>query len=287
MIHRATTIPSAVLLLCCGASVAFGSWVRGVDPGGNPEVPYWVRVSTFHADMVVKGIVREVEIGVFSPSEVFTFVSLTPDAYLKGTCEADTITFYLAGPAKRDEWVEWTHPPTPALGIGDTLLAWLENDARGELFNRHTVAMKRGDGAWVPRDEHNEPAHSLQQYDTWVRALTEERTPERLVAASDAIVVGFVNSMRYLRVDRRSHVSAELMVEDALLGAGEGSTIEVVLPAFADPSQRDFIVVQPGERLLLFLEAHGDDAYRVLGGRDGAYAIVDELVVCLYNDSQS
>ena len=264
---------AVVLLLSLGPPICdngLSDWAEW-DPGGDPGIPYWVRGWTFWSDVVVRGIVTDIEVA--SPTgQAITFISLVPDTFAKGECAGDVITFYFYGAA--DTATSWLRA-VPAPSIGDTLLAWIERDAMDELFSRQSMAIKRGAGAWTARDDcYGQPAHSLETYEEWARALTLNRTPEHLAIVSDAVVVVFVQAIRHSGADPRFGSVAELRVEQALYGASEGTVIEV---AVQTAGGRDMILVHPGTRMLLFLELQDEGGYHILGGRDGAYLLTQSI----------
>jgi hypothetical protein len=239
-------------------------------------VPYEVRLATFTADYIVKGTVDSVEIahaGLHSP---VSFISLRPQSFLKGEPQDGGLVFYRFG-----DWRSKALPSRSSQGgmvisdtAGDTVIVWLEIDGRGEFFGRGMMAIKMGDVAWIPQDESRLPSRSLELYEEWVADLTEERTVERLATTSDAVVVGLVSAQKYREIGKRPHSVAEISVRQVLRGVPDDATLEVALPIYKDPVQRDFVELPLGETTVLFLTLGADGLYRVNGGSEGAFLVI-------------
>lgn len=265
-----------ISLTLCAATMCGASWRRGIDPGGDSSVPYEVRRSTFTSDYIVKGIVDSVGIAHAHLHAPVSFISLRPQSFLKGESRDGELVFYRFGDW-RTKWL----PSRSKQGVmsisdtvGDTVIVWLEIDGRGEFFSRGIMAIKMGDVAWIPRDESRLPSRSLKLYEEWVNGLTEERSLERLATTSDLVVVGSVGAHTYGEIGGRSHTVAGISVQQVLRGITEDATLEVALPIHKDPVQRDFVELPLGETAVLFLTLGDDGLYRVNGGSEGAFLVI-------------
>jgi hypothetical protein len=254
----------------CMVAVLFGSDAAscGADvhlPEREDDLQTWVELATLAADVIVNGVVARVE--TLSPEgQTFTFMSVVPDTFLKGWCTADTVTFALWGFPPS---VRWSHS---RIEIGDTLIAWTECDGRGELFNRRTLAVKRGNLAWTEVGDIFTPLSAkLDTFETWIRASVAERSLEHLATTSGAVGVVFVDAIRYHKSQDGPQIVADVRVEEPLFGLTAGDSLHVHLRPRGCGYVRDCIIAQPGQRFLFFLNALGGIEYGLNGGRDAAY----------------
>ncbi len=225
------------------------------------------------SDVIALGTVERAEPKLLAPEDYGVWgieVILTVEECLKGAC-GERVTFHaLPMRGARYEEGERILVALVLRGRGVTRSLRGHHEGNKYLVDRSNTVVRKG----LPLDD------LLSE----VRELVAPRVPTKLFEASDFVVTGEVVS-----VIRGG--TAEESDSPVTLRWGEGASIRVTqwlkgdsdrthmtaLSTMPAREQRihDYVVLEPGEVVLLFLQEEDEGHYTVVGGHDGKYRLSD------------
>ena len=225
------------------------------------------------SDVIVLGTVEWTELKLLAPEHHGVWgveVILGVEECLKGAC-GERVTFQ-ARPMQgaRYEEGERTLVTLVLRGRGVTRALLGHHEGNKYLVDGSNTVVRKG----IPVDD------LLAE----VRELVAPRVPTKLFEESDFVVIGEVIS-----VERGG--TAEESDSPVTLRKGEGASIRVtqwlrgdsdrthmtVLSTMTTGEQHihDYVILEPGEVVLLFLREEEEGYYTVVGGHDGKYRLSD------------
>ncbi len=228
------------------------------------------------SDVIALGTVERTELKLLAPEHYGVWgvdVVLAVEDCLKGAC-GERVTFQ-ARPMPRAGYARYEE--------GERILVTLV--LRGRGVTRSLRGHHEGNKYIV--DSSNTVVRNGLPVDDLlaeVRGLLAPRVPTKLFEASDFVVIGEVVS-----VQRDGTV--EESDSPVTLRRGEGASIRVTQWLKGDPDRthmtvlstitarqqpiHDYVILEPGEVVLLFLQEEDEGHYTVVGGHDGKYRLSD------------
>ena len=272
------TVPPAVLGVTPDLVVQANAEKLRVEQSDSAAVEYlrrlsWMEEVTFlTADVVVLGTVERTGLKRVPPEGDGVWgveVVLAVEQCLKRPC-GERVTFF-AWTMQGAKYHEGERVLMALIlrGRDDTRLLLGRHESEKYLVGTDNTVVRKG----LPVDD------LLAE----VRELIAPRVPTKLFEASDFVVIGEVVSViRGGTAEESDHATvleeegASIRVTQWLKGTSDRTHV-TVLPTVPTREYliRDYVILDPGEVVLLFLQEEDEGYYRVVGGHDGKYRLSD------------
>ena len=229
------------------------------------------------ADVIALGLIERAELVGFprppaeDPVTYLVEVEMLVEDCLKGPCNT-RLTFYSVPPymdGARYHEGERVFVTMLQRGKGDTRLLGGKREHEKYVVDDAGVVARKG-----------RPVTELAEE---IRSILVARDPERLFEEADVVAIGEVMEIDqggaaeegHLPVGMRTHV-ATIRLDQVFKGSPEGSLVAVVPPVPTKTNPYfDYVLLEPGEQVLVFLHHSEDGYYEVTGGHDGKHRIGD------------